>query len=286
MASEDSETLTENQKHWLFGLLSFFTAVYSAMIVLCVHNFCRYIYPTKMSHGQLWGFYALAISIYSACIVELIYCLVNGVGGYQIHHDFSHQDSLTVEMVTCMISDFLFKVLYLLITMTLYQLFLGIAFINGEIEQIEVVKGKSRVARILMLVACCFLLVFFALRITILKGIDTINASISADLAASSLIYLVYMVIYFKLKCVLRRLPSMEKERRQIKNLSLSVHFTFVCLIILLAVLLTLGLFDAYVEDFYVIVATATLAKVMKVFSPLLIMLAHAKNFQKELSLS
>ena len=127
---EQTTTLSDEDNKVLLGLCIVYTICYVLMLALCFHNCLRYVLPMKMEYPQIWGFYLLAVLIYAFCVMEYAYYLANGVKAYQNDHDM--YTALDLGSISYIVSDNLLKCLFALVTMTMYHLYLGLAFVNQQ----------------------------------------------------------------------------------------------------------------------------------------------------------
>ena len=76
-----------------------------------------------MTAPQILGFYILSFTIFLAVIVELIYYFFNGVSEFIDDHENFNKD---VGMLSCTFSDSLVRAIFVLMTLTMYYLYLGL----------------------------------------------------------------------------------------------------------------------------------------------------------------
>ena len=141
--------------------------------------------------------------------------------------------------ISCIISDNLIRALYVLVTLTMYHLYLGLAFVNQKKTMIEV-NRKKKYAEIGYYIFFALFLLTAVIRIALIHGDDWMTTVAYSSQATATLAFIVYCYTIIKLRIEINLLEGMEQERKQIGIQSLLFLFTFF-LITAISVLVTLN---------------------------------------------
>ena len=120
---------------------AFFVAyfvIYLIMLVLSIIICLLYIIPMKMQHPQIWGFYLCTTILYILTSCEMAYYIFFGnIESYNVDHDFSLDGLTKPQVVLSQLCDCFIKAIFLLITLTMYHLYLSLAYVNHKFDSME-----------------------------------------------------------------------------------------------------------------------------------------------------
>lgn len=132
--------------------------------------------------------------------------MIVGVNDYQDEH--AAESNIDLAYITCVIADNLIKCLYLLVTLTMYHLYLGLTFVNRK-KTVEEIHRSKKVAEIVFLVLLAITVLIATARATFLNGPEWIKFSAVGNLAFADLLFIGYVVVIVNLRRQMKMLQGM-----------------------------------------------------------------------------
>ena len=140
-SSSEADSFTSGESNTIYGFFIGCFCTYLSTFIFTIFIILKYIVPMKMEYPQIWGFYLLAITIYLICVVEMGYYLGAGAEKYKVEHDELGRGALSGFIVSQ-----LNKCVFMLITLTMYHLYLGLAFVNQRFKKMSDVYRRQNIA--------------------------------------------------------------------------------------------------------------------------------------------
>ena len=168
----------------------------------------------------------LAVLIYIFCVLEYAYYLANGVDAYQVDHDM--YTDLDLGSISYVLSDNFLKCLFALVTMTMYHLYLGLAFVNQR-KSMEKVNKLKKFAEI-TLWGVYLVITISAIAITAKHHGNKYNGPVAiSNQAFATVNSIIYALEFFYLRREINQLQGMSEERKKIwlQSIVLLISFLF-----------------------------------------------------------
>ena len=249
------------------------------MLALCFHNCLRYVLPMKLKYPQIWGFYLLAVLIYIFCVSECAYYLANGVDAYQVDHDM--YTDLDLGSISYVLSDNFLKCLFTLVTMTMYHLYLGLAFVNQR-KSMDTVSKLKKLAEITLWVVYLVILIS-AIALTAQHHGNKYNGPVAySNQAFATVNSIIYALEFFYLRREINQLQGMSEERKKIWLQSIVLLISFLSQTIASLVWTLQSRQIIHLSVMETLVFGSTISCLQKCLAPSFIMLAHHKTFKIE----
>ena len=216
LKSDDTfETMNENQRRAFYGIFIIQFVIYVAILILCIYNTIRFIIPKKMTAPQILGFYILSFTIFLAVIVELIYYFFNGADEYIRDHKNIDMDT---GMISSTFSDGLVEAIFVLMTLTMYYLYLGLYQINHQQTYLTSDSHKKKkVALTLYWIATSIIFINMITEMTLGENPTYMKYVTFSQICSESLFFIAYIYVIFLVKQQLKLFEHLRAEKRQIQ---------------------------------------------------------------------
>ena len=117
--------------------------LYLFTLIFTVFIFFKYTVPLKRDKPQICSFYILSMVNQALCIAIYIYFIVIGVSKLT-----KVINTNILVLMGFAISRTISSTIFCLITLTMYQLYLGLAYVNKKYKSMDVVRQKKSCALI------------------------------------------------------------------------------------------------------------------------------------------
>ena len=133
--------------------------VFIIMLILTITNCVIYIIPMKLQHPQIWGFYLCTIILYIMSTLETAYYIFTGdLETYNTDHNFVPDGEFSYQDLLNLVGAFTIKAIYSLITLTMYHLYLSLAYVNHDFNSIQEMNRSKKYS----IVFFWFMIIFIA----------------------------------------------------------------------------------------------------------------------------
>ena len=123
---------------------------YSILLIFTMFIFFKYTVPLKRNYPQILSFYILNIVNQITCITVLAYlCAIGGEEHNMMYHNV--QSGVSIAFNCSRTLDYC---VYLLLTLTMFHLYLGLAFVNRKYKSMREVHCIKDKAAILFFTMC------------------------------------------------------------------------------------------------------------------------------------
>ena len=102
--------------------------------------------------------------------------------------------------------------MFLLITLTMYHLYLGLAFVNKRFKSMSEVYLRQRRAHWVFIIMCVSTALAIPVHCIYTEALEML--SVIFGIVFSALVFTAYVIVTYKLWVQIRKLEGMEKEKR------------------------------------------------------------------------